>query len=110
MAKLTANISARQLAGFQAETDKYNTEKTAEYSRRNPPEVWTPLTAEERFSERMAAVGDRHAEEFVKASREKTLEKIKEIPEADWATIKAAIDAKVPDKVEAEVIAEEVKP
>lgn len=63
MAKLTANISARQLAGFQAECDKFNAEKTAEYARRNPPEVWTPLTVDERFDQRMAAVGDRHAEE-----------------------------------------------
>lgn len=63
MAKLTANISARQLAGFQAEADKYNAEKTAEWARRNPPEVWTPLTVDQRFDERMAAVGDRHADE-----------------------------------------------
>lgn len=63
MAKLTANISARQLAGFQAETDRHNAEKTAEYARRNPPEVWVPVTVDQRFDERMAAVGDRHADE-----------------------------------------------
>lgn len=64
MAKLTANnLTARQVSGWQAETDKYNAEKTAEYARRNPPEVWTALTVDQRFEMRIAEVGDRHADE-----------------------------------------------
>ena len=99
MAKLTANISARQLAGFQAEADKYNAEKTAEYARRNPPEVWVPITVDQRFDERMAAVGDKHAEEFIKENRKATADKLTKLSDAEFAVIKATVDQKVPDEV-----------
>lgn len=95
--KITIDLTDRQASGYQAEADKFNTEKTAELARKQPPEVWVDLTMEERFEMRMAAVGDRHAEEFIKLSREVTIAKIKDIPEADWAAIKLDIDAKVPD-------------
>lgn len=109
MAKLTANISARQLAGFQAETDKFNAEKTAEYARKTPPQVWTPVTVDQRFDERMAAVGDRHAEEFIKETRKATAEKLAKLTDAEFAAIKATVDQKVPDPVKEEAVAEVVK-
>lgn len=106
--KLTITLTDRQASGYQSEADKFNAERTAELARKNPPEVWTPLTLEERFEQRMAAVGDRHAEEFVKTARKDTAEKIAKLDEADFIALKATIDQKIPDVIKAEAAVEAI--
>jgi len=75
MARLTATITVKQLAGWTSETNRYNAEKTAEYAARNPPEVWTPVDVDGMASIRCAEIGDSYAEQS-------TEEKLKEIQRA----------------------------
>lgn len=61
MAKLTATITAKQLAGWTSEMNRYNAEQTAAYAARNPPEVFTPVDVDGMASIRRAEVGDSYA-------------------------------------------------
>jgi len=63
MAKLNATISNKQLAGWTSELNRYNAEQTAEYARRDPPEVFTPLDIDGIASLRCAQIGDSYAEQ-----------------------------------------------
>lgn len=75
MAKLTATITAKQLAGWTSELERYNAQMTAEYAARNPPEVFTPLDIDGIASLRCGQIGDSYAEQT-------TEEKLKEIQRA----------------------------
>lgn len=63
MAKLTATITAKQLAGWTDQLNKYNATKTAEFASRNPPEVFTLLDVDGFASLRCAEIGDSYVEQ-----------------------------------------------
>lgn len=75
MAKLNATITAKQLAGWTSELERYNAEQTAEYAKRVPPEVFTPLDIDGLASLRCGQIGDSYADQTTGA-------KLKEIERA----------------------------